>query len=194
MATRNQSRAAYDHILSNVLGQDQASPLGKAIMKQQINDMYVLMALDKDIIETLRYDDNEATSIPIPLYQKSLVLAFLHFVLFKNNALEPIGNNWTHVTQEEFDEFRIRPAYLSQRIGQSASAVQPASPSPIPRSSKPGPSLAELFKKGIKRDQTLFPTLKDEKFNDSWHRSFEIQAHAQGIAASRAAMVAVVDD
>ena len=35
--------------------------------------------------------------------------------------------------------------------------------------------------KGIKRDPSLFPTLKDEKFHDSWHRSFENQMHAQGL-------------
>ena len=35
--------------------------------------------------------------------------------------------------------------------------------------------------KGIKRDPSLFPNLKDEKFHDSWHRSFENQMHAQGL-------------
>jgi hypothetical protein len=39
-----------------------------------------------------------------------------------------------------------------------------------------------LVKKGIRRDQSLFPTLKDEKFHYSWHRGFENQAHAQNIA------------
>ena len=35
--------------------------------------------------------------------------------------------------------------------------------------------------KGIKRDPSLFPTLKEEKFHNSWHRSFENQMHAQGL-------------
>ncbi|KAG7350835.1 hypothetical protein IV203_010195 [Nitzschia inconspicua] len=39
-----------------------------------------------------------------------------------------------------------------------------------------------MFQKGIKRDQSHFPTLKSEPLNDSWHRTFEIQAHAQGVA------------
>ncbi|KAG7338517.1 reverse transcriptase RNA-dependent DNA polymerase [Nitzschia inconspicua] len=39
-----------------------------------------------------------------------------------------------------------------------------------------------MFKKGIKRDHSLFPTLKAEELNDDWHRKFEIQAHAQGVA------------
>jgi hypothetical protein len=28
----------------------------------------------------------------------------------------------------------------------------------------------------------LFPTLKDERFNDSWHQSFVNQARAQGLS------------
>ncbi|KAG7336939.1 hypothetical protein IV203_036432 [Nitzschia inconspicua] len=39
-------------------------------------------------------------------------------------------------------------------------------------------SAVELFQKGIKRDQSLFPTLKAEQYHDS----FEKQAHSQGVA------------
>jgi hypothetical protein len=34
----------------------------------------------------------------------------------------------------------------------------------------------------IKRDATLFPTLKDEKYNYSWHRSFGNQESAQDVS------------
>ncbi|KAG7355878.1 hypothetical protein IV203_000564 [Nitzschia inconspicua] len=43
-------------------------------------------------------------------------------------------------------------------------------------------SAVELFQKGIKKDQSLFPTLKAEQYHDSWHRTFEKQAHSQGVA------------
>jgi hypothetical protein len=54
--------------------------------------------------------------------------------------------------------------------------------SSTPYAVKQVPPPAEIFKKGIRRDQSLFPTLKDEKYHDSWHRAFENQAHAQDIA------------
>ena len=39
---------------------------------------------------------------------------------------------------------------------------------PVHQFTYPHPcQLKKLFKRGIKRDQTLFPTLKDEKFHDS---------------------------
>ena len=42
-------------------------------------------------------------------------------------------------------------------------------------------SLADSFKKSIKRDQSLFPTLKDERYQDSWHQNFENQCRAQDL-------------
>ena len=42
-------------------------------------------------------------------------------------------------------------------------------------------SPADIFRRGIKRDSNLFPILKDEKLNDSWHRSFATQARAQDV-------------
>jgi len=54
-------------------------------------------------------------------------------------------------------------------------------PPPVPQPNFRVPNLQDQFLKGIKRDPSLFPTLKDEKFHDSWHRSFENQMHAQGL-------------
>jgi hypothetical protein len=54
----------------------------------------------------------------------------------------------------------------------------------FPRNSSSSPvkySPAELYKHGIKRDPSLFPTLKDERYNDTWHRTFANQARAQDV-------------
>jgi hypothetical protein len=40
----------------------------------------------------------------------------------------------------------------------------------------------ESFCRGIKRDATFFPTLKDDKYHDIWHRSFKTQATAQDVS------------
>jgi hypothetical protein len=39
-----------------------------------------------------------------------------------------------------------------------------------------------MFKRGIKRDPSVYPVLKDELYNDSWHRSFANQARAQDVS------------
>jgi hypothetical protein len=47
----------------------------------------------------------------------------------------------------------------------------------------PSPSLspAEMFKGDIKRNPSVYPTLKDELWNDNWHRSFANQARMQDV-------------
>jgi hypothetical protein len=40
----------------------------------------------------------------------------------------------------------------------------------------------DMFKRGIKRDPSVFPTLKDELLNDQWHRTFANQARAQDVS------------
>ena len=39
-----------------------------------------------------------------------------------------------------------------------------------------------MFRRTIKKDPSLFPTLKDDKYHDVWHRSFNTQAVAQDVA------------
>jgi hypothetical protein len=38
-----------------------------------------------------------------------------------------------------------------------------------------------MFKRGITRDPSVFPKLKDELLNDQWHRTFDNQAKAQSV-------------
>jgi len=54
-------------------------------------------------------------------------------------------------------------------------------PPPVPQPNFCTPNLQDQLLKGIKRNPSLFPTLKDEKFHDSWHPSFKNQMHAQGL-------------
>jgi hypothetical protein len=39
-----------------------------------------------------------------------------------------------------------------------------------------------MFKRGIKRDPSVYSTLKDELWNINWHRSFANQARAQDLS------------
>jgi hypothetical protein len=43
-------------------------------------------------------------------------------------------------------------------------------PVPVTPTSFTSQSPVDLFKRGIKRDFASFPTLKDDKQNDQWHR------------------------
>jgi hypothetical protein len=55
-------------------------------------------------------------------------------------------------------------------------------PVPITPTFLTSQSPVDLFKRGIKRDFTSFPTLKDNKQNDQWHRTFSNLARAQDLS------------
>ena len=127
----------------------------------------------------------------VPRGHRRLITVFFDFVQYRQYQKTPIvDKDWSELTKEEFDEFRISPEYLAARTGYSGivnfgqatsqSTQQTTSGTTPPRTSAVTTS-EELFKRGIKRDQSLFPTIKDERFHDSWHRTFENQAHAQGL-------------
>ena len=107
----------------------------------------------------------------------SLVTTFYVYRLTNNT---PIDDDWTEVTLADFDSFHISGDYQTQlrngpKTPRPSSTARPSNPFPPPPKFSP----ADIFRRGIKRDSSLFPTLKDEKLNDSWHRSFATQARAQ---------------
>jgi len=84
------------------------------------------------------------------------------------------------LTQEDFDNFRIGPHYLGILGGATPPRIPP--PGNNRNNSTSGHGPVSDFKKGIKRDQSLFPTLKDTKQWDRWQRGTLAQARAQGVS------------
>jgi hypothetical protein len=80
----------------------------------------------------------------------------------------------------DFDQFRSNLAYTTKFGFISTLVTKQTSLPTISSSSTPysGQSPVDFFKRCIKRDPSVFPTLKDEKFNDQWHRAFANQARA----------------
>ena len=192
--TRAQSQAALQHILKDVLAQQDTSPLVLSIKEEGITSIEDLINLSHPDIDSLVYTvpegDEKGQTKDVPNAPKRLLMVFLDYVRYRVYKQEPITDSWDIITQEEFQNFRVSPDYLIAKpsnatvadFGLLAKARTTSTPSPVPATSTSKYSAEEIFKRGIKRDQTLFPTLKDERFHDSWHRSFENQAHAQGIA------------
>ena len=185
--TRSDAKASFNHVLDNVLGRADGTPLKMALSEEGIDDIFALSNLTDSAIDSLSYKnkDNEGTVTPVRLADKMLLRAFLHFVINANmEGRTIVGEALNGITQEEFDSFRIDPRYMA-KLTTTAFSMPAAPPSPkTPPVTKQIPTYtpAELFRRGIKRDPTLFPTLKDEKFNDNWHHSFVNQARAQDVS------------
>ena len=85
----------------------------------------------------------------------------------------------------DFDQFRSNLAYTTKFGSISTLVTKQTSLPTLSSSSTPysGQSPVDIFKRGINRDPSVFPTLKDEKFNDQWHRAFANQARDKDVSA-----------
>jgi len=182
--------------MEQVFSLNNTSPLRIALKEEGVENLNDFLSLTSDIIDEFKYTykdaDDTLITAPVPRGHRRIIIVFFDFIRYREHINNPIGNDWINITKEEFDTFRTSTEYLNARQGYGGTAVfssipgntvTPTGSGPIPASTTTKSfSSEELFKRGIKRDQTLFPTLKDEMYHDSWHRTFENQAHAQGVA------------
>ena len=95
-----------------------------------------------------------------------MIWVFLDYIIHHDDKVDPIGDDWTAITAEDFDQFRINPRYGGQLRSpgptqMSTSSTTASTSSPSTSTLKYSP--VEVFCRGIKRDPNLFPTLKDEQ-------------------------------
>jgi hypothetical protein len=188
--------------MDTVLERGDNSNLKAALIGNGWNNMRDLVGITNTQIESLQYAVQRTTGTGEDEVTESVMTTIiapdqnlLRWLRAYYRHCHAEGNpitDWNRVTADEFDAFRINPeneleSFEAPRV-RSSSAV-PVMSTPLrtqhatsatttPRIATP----AELFRRGIKRDTSLFPTLQDERFNDSWHRSFINQARAQGLS------------
>jgi hypothetical protein len=190
--TRSATKAAFTHVVDVVLDNQNIT---NALAKAGLDDIGDILAFDDAAIIDLKYPDpdpNVTQLHPIRRGEIGLLRTFIHFVHYREEISDPIDNKWTTITQDEFNQFRCNIKYTRrfttlsnlQHItiaSTAAPALQPSSSAPTPSRTSSTATPVEMFKKGIKRDPSVYPTLKDELWNDNWHRAFVNQARAQDV-------------
>ena len=173
------------HVLVKVLGQTDSSPIARAISGNNIGSMSELVAMSKDDLYALTYEDDKGKfhSLVHGDYGKLLSLKAYH--IFNQREGTPIsGENWLNITETMFDEFCIGEdiaTVIDQTTGNILPDPQGNTPSPQHVSTVSTQSSLDNFKRGIKRDPSLFSTYKDEKQWDKYQRATLAQAHVQGV-------------
>ena len=182
--TRPQQKQAFDYVLNDVLDRDDSSGLKKSLQENGINDILSLLGIDNFTVENLTYERSPTEPHhPVNRGDKSLIRAFISYVEYVRSNGNPLSSSteWMALTHTEFDAYRVShyiplngPNAPTPNVNVTASGA-PIGVTPVKYSK------ADIFRRGIKRDPNSFPVLKEEKFNDSWHRSFENQARAQDV-------------
>ena len=97
------------------------------------------------------------------------IQAFLSFAVWLGRNGQHPGRDdakWLALTAEQFIDYRMSEHYISMNNGWSTSSSTSTSTT-LTTSRDP----VSEFRRGIKRDPNLFPTLRDDKHWDSWRRS-----------------------
>ena len=108
------AKVAFHHVLGNVIGEGDNSPLKKSLQEHGIEDVYSLYSMDNATVDVLTHvRSNSGPSIPVNKADKMLLKAFISYAHHVQGSSSPLssGTDWATMTQEAFDEYRISTHY-----------------------------------------------------------------------------------
>ena len=166
--TRTASEAALKHVISTVLDYPDDGPLAKALAEAGCTQIHDFIACTPEECADMTHKKDDGSDGKLAAHVRNRVKAFQHHVMHRHNAGNAIAD-YQSLTQDEFDTFRVSPAFIAVQHGLAAPAAA-GTKDPVSE-----------FKKGIKRDPSLFEVMKDEKQWDTWQRSTMTMARSQGV-------------
>lgn len=173
------------HVLDEILELPESSPLRTYVTENDIHSVQDFIMLERDELEKVTVskvviikdesgaDIQTVAALPLSPFDIRRILILRSYAEYLGSSQYDSSAQiqWKAHTMDEYDAFRIGPYY------------QPTSTHPLPVPTHTQSSHLNSndpvvqFKKGIKRDPTVFPTFKQEKEWDSFHRS--VLAHAE---------------
>ena len=166
----DEDKEILKHVLENVLSSPVDSPTDKALENAGIYSIVDLITYpDEDIrklqvkIHSGNYQDLKTGFKQALIYLKQWAL-----ILIQDNGGDLLPKyEWKALTRDDFNKWRI---------GQlSSPVIIPAfSPSTTAAAASPATVSTDvtLFKRSIRRDASLFPSLKEDHMWNSWNLSF----------------------
>jgi len=172
---------AMTYTLDHLMGLPPEHPIRSWIDHNVGDDFEDFLCLNTNNLSDLKYpvtdEDGVTTDKPLKAGHEGKVMAFIwwNYHLLNTVYTQP-GEKipWETLTKEEFGDFCVRDYIVYSR--RSATEL---------RSSKPPHEHEDEelknFAKGVKRDASAYPVLKEEKGWDDWARDVRAQAEAQDL-------------
>ena len=177
MVTAEEHKSVMEHAL-HLVGDpaDGTGIIEKMFKANGIQNIFDIVNLQRSVVSTFAYKESNK-KIELPKGHQTLLVILAHFNKFKRkDGASFKAIDWLAVDQDEFNTFRLDYDENDYTPSTSASPVTSSS-----AKSAPTVDPVREFKRGIKRDPTLFPELKDLKQWDSWCIETKAQAKAQNV-------------
>ena len=184
------SRAALKHVLNNMLCLPTNSGLRQALNAAGYYKLSMVLAMSEPVMQSLTHKAKVAgalVDVGLLPSEEGLLMALQGFARFQEHQLGHTlsPKDWVQFSEEDFDEYQA--SYHMSPLPSNPTPMTPVSTTMPPAGlSSPAyvpPPISEVaaFRRGIKRDQSLFPVFKEEKDWDDWQRRMHTQATAQGV-------------
>jgi hypothetical protein len=184
--TKAQGKTDLQHVLTNIIEDKEddgtSGPIELALLNEGVNSILDLNTISEDDLDTLKYDviDSNNATITKTLHksQIGLLKSFRAYVCHKDIKGEIIDSfdKWDQLDLGKFQASRSSKEWCA--ISANPASAYPSGPGSGNKHTK---DLVADFKKGIKRDANMFPTLKQDKQWDNWQRTVITQARAQDL-------------
>jgi hypothetical protein len=107
--TRSEAKAAFDHVLNEVLGRNDTSNLKRGLLAEGIVEIFDLSSLDDGFIDDLEYPDPKYPDLTNCMKcNQMLVKCFLAYM--EHIEKSGLSGDYISITQASFDQVRISPA------------------------------------------------------------------------------------
>ena len=170
--TRKMQEDAFDHVITEVLTLTTSEVEG--FKDAGINSIMAFVNMDDQAFATITKKDANNKQVPLATSTKILITVFMYYLHYLDELSEtPIGKEWMKLTAEEFDAFR-QGSVVKHYKGKTLDNVTTVTLKPSSLTTTTTTTAATMtapkkvtdpvqeFDKGVKRDTTVFPSLKDE--------------------------------
>jgi len=164
-------------VLHTIIGLDPDSNLEKALNENTLLDTRTWFGLTEEDMDSLTYTDS-GTEKTLRKGDTMPLKAFLALVdLRKQQPSIQINFDGSTLTGQEFEDFYSSTEFRRIRIATTPTASRSGAAPPMTTAE------ANLlaFRKGVRRDPSLFPVMKEDSQWDSWNRSVIAAARAQAV-------------
>ena len=170
--TSNDDKDAFKHVMFNVLDVSTSDKMVRARKDLGLDWIMHLILLTDEDLSNLRYTDEKGEKENIPCWQINNVRCFIGYMQHRHKRRDPIGDGYLTITKEQLDLYRVSPNFHTY--------IRTPRPSELSPSDKVYDAVAS-FRRGIKRDPSLFVIFRDESNFDSWQRSLTLTAPTQAV-------------
>ena len=157
--TKTQKAEALKHILETLFGLEEGNPVASALTVNGLREPLDIMLANDKTLDSLNYKNDKEEYHPLPVGYCNLLKIFKEYVahhISEGNSME--NEDWVKLDVEDFRQFRLSSGVSSSTTSSSPSAT----------SSTHGHDPLRDFRRGIKRDTSVFPILRDDAAWDNW--------------------------